>query len=99
MLKSIIRSACLLALATLSLAEMTPALATDNTCAADCTRTRPCEYKARELTLTPPAGLVPTEEPPAPLVDPPPVETPVSPPQPLPEPPAPRPGRNRRGRG
>lgn len=98
MLKLFMRATGLLAFASLSLIEMAPATANGNTCANDCTRTRPCEYRGRELTLVPPPPLVPTAEPPAPLIDPPPVETPVTPPEPV-RPLPPKPGINRRGRG
>jgi hypothetical protein len=92
MLKSIFRSTCLLALATLSLAEIAPALAGENSCTGDVSNCRACQYRAKDLAQTPPAALVPTPEQPAPLVEPPPVQTPAAPPETMPVPP-------RRGRG
>jgi hypothetical protein len=98
MIKSIIRSASLVAAAVLGLTSV-PALANDNTCLGHCTRVRPCEYRAKEVSLTAPALPVPQGNAPVQMVDPPAVETPQAAPQPVPSIPTPRRGRNRRGLG
>jgi hypothetical protein len=86
-------------MATLSLAEIAPALAADfcpaNSCVNEAVRCRNCEYRAKDLSQTPLQELTPTPEQPAPMVDPPAVETPVAPPAPL----TPPPGKFRPGRG
>jgi hypothetical protein len=97
MLKSMIRSASLVAAAVLGLTSV-PAFASDNTCLGHCTRTRPCEYRAKEVSLTAPALPVPQGDAPVQMIDPPVVETPQAAPTPV-TPPAPRRGRNRRGLG
>jgi hypothetical protein len=97
MLKSIVRSATLVAAAVLGLTS-SPAFAADNTCTGHCTRTRPCEYNAKALSLTAPALPVPQGDAPVQMIDPPAVETPQAP-APIPDP-APRRRRGSiRGRG
>jgi hypothetical protein len=98
MIKSIIRSASLVAAAVLGLTSL-PAFAADNTCTGHCTRTRPCEYRAKEVSLTAPALPVPQGDAPVQMIDPPQVETPQAAPQPAPVTPRPRRGPNRRGLG
>jgi hypothetical protein len=86
MLKSIIRSTTLVAAAVLGLTS-TPAFAADNTCVGQCSRTRPCEYNAKALSLTAPALPVPQGDAPVQMIDPPAVETPQAPPEVIPTPP------------
>jgi hypothetical protein len=96
MLKSILRYASLMTLAVIGFSSV-PAFANSNTCESSCPRTRACEYRAKELTLTEPTPLTPTQDPPVQLVDPPAFTTPMSP---VPTPVVPRnPGRPPRGRG
>jgi hypothetical protein len=79
MIKSILRSASLMTLAVIGFTSV-PAFANGNTCESSCARTRACEYRAKELTLTEPPALTPTPDPPVQLVDPPAFNTPTSPP-------------------
>jgi hypothetical protein len=92
MLKSIIRSAALAIVAVIGFSSA-PAFAEGegNTCESSCSRTRPCQYSAKELSLNTPAIPTPTPETPAPLVDPPAVQTPAPAPAPVQTPPRRRP--------
>jgi hypothetical protein len=81
MLKPIIRSASLMALAVIGLSSAAPAFASGDTCEGSCGRVRACQYNGKELTLTEPTQLTPTPDPPVQLVDPPAFDTPQSVPQ------------------
>jgi hypothetical protein len=101
MLKSIIRSVSLMTLAVIGFSAA-PAFANGNTCEGSCSRTRACQYNAKELTLNEAAQLSPTLDPPVQLVDPPAFATPTTPVLPSSPPaqgPRIRPGRFRPGRG
>jgi hypothetical protein len=104
MLKSILLSATLVATAVLGSISLTPTSAAAEgevctpSCTGSCGRSRPCDYRAKELSLTAPALPTPQGDAPVQMVDPPSVETP----QPPVETPPARPPRGRgtiRGRG
>lgn len=100
MLKSILLSTTLVATAVLGLAPftLTAATAEGETCVPSCTgscgRSRPCEYRAKEMSLTAPTLPTATPDQPVQMVDPPAVETPMPP---VEQSPVRTP--NRRGRG
>ncbi len=104
MLKSILLSATLVATAVLGSISLTPTSASAEgevctpSCTGSCGRSRPCDYRAKELSLTTSPLPTPQGDAPVQMVDPPAVETPQPPVETQPVRP-PRGRGNIRGRG